>query len=69
MAQQTIKFSIRQDGTIIEEVIGAEGSACESITKRIEEKLGVVDSRQYKSEYYSQRVKENVSLHMHQDQD
>ena len=42
MAQQTIKFTIKQDGTVTEEVIGAVGNECESLTKNIEEKLGVV---------------------------
>ena len=69
MAQQTIKFIIRQDGTVTEEVIGAVGNECESLTKNIEEKLGVVQRVERKSEYYEQKqtIKDHVSLHMHQD--
>ena len=69
MAQQTIKFIIKQDGTVTEEVIGAVGNECESLTKNIEEKLGVVQRVERKSEYYEQKqtTEENVSLHMHQD--
>ena len=69
MAQQTIKFIIRQDGTVTEEVIGAVGNECESLTKNIEEKLGVVQRVEHKPEYYQQKqtIEENVSLHMHQD--
>ena len=69
MAQQTIKFIIRQDGTVTEEVIGAVGNECESLTKNIEEKLGVVQRVEHKPEYYQQKqtTEENVSLHMHQD--
>ena len=69
MAQQTIKFIIRQDGTVTEEVIGAVGNECESLTKNIEEKLGVVQRVEHKPEYYEQKqtTEENVSLHMHQD--
>ena len=69
MAQQTIKFTIRQDGTVTEEVIGAVGNECESLTKNIEEKLGVVQRVEHKPEYYQQKqtTEENVSLHMHQD--
>ena len=69
MAQQTIKFTIRQDGTVTEEVIGAVGNECESLTKNIEEKLGVVQRVERKSEYYEQKqtTKDHVSLHMHQD--
>ena len=70
MAQQSIKFIIQQDGTVTEEVIGAVGNECESLTKNIEEKLGVVQRVERKPEYYEQKqtTEENVSLHMHQDQ-
>ena len=69
MAQQTIKFTIKQDGTVTEEVIGAVGNECESLTKNIEEKLGVVQRVEHKPEYYEQKqtTEENVSHHMHQD--
>ena len=70
MVQQTIKFNIRQDGTVTEEVMGLIGNNCENLTKRIEERLGVVEKVEYKSEYYEQKqtTEENVTLHMHQDQ-
>ena len=69
MAQQSIKFTIKQDGTVTEEVIGAVGNECERLTKNIEEKLGVVQRVEHKPEYYEQKqtTEENVSLHMHQD--
>ena len=69
MVQHTIKFIIQQDGTVTEEVIGAVGNECESLTKNIEEKLGVVQRVEHKPEYYQQKqtTEENVSLHMHQD--
>ena len=69
MSQQTIKFTIKQDGTVTEEVIGVVGNQCESLTKNIEEKLGVVQRVEHKPEYYQQKqtTEENVSLHMHQD--
>ena len=69
MAQQTIKFIIKQDGTVTEEVIGAVGNECERLTKNIEEKLGVVQRVEHKPEYYQQKqtTEENVSLHMHKD--
>ena len=68
MAQQSIKFIISQDGTVTEEVIGAVGNECESLTRNIEEKLGVVQRVEHKPEYYEQKqtTKEDVSLHMHQ---
>ena len=69
MAQQTIKFTIRQDGTVTEEVMGVVGAGCENLTKTIEERLGVVERVEHKAEYYEQKqtTQEDVSLHMHQD--
>ena len=69
MAQQTIKFTIRQDGTVTEEVMGVVGSDCENLTRNIEERLGVVERVEHKPEYYQQQtVKDDVSLHLHKDQ-
>ena len=42
MAQETIKFTIRQDGMVSEEVLGVYGDACENLTKRVEDALGHV---------------------------
>ena len=69
MAQQTIKFIIRQDGTVTEEVMGVVGTDCENLTKTIDERLGVVERVEHKAEYYEQKqtTQEDVSLHMHQD--
>ena len=69
MPQQTIKFTIKQDGTVTEEVIGAVGNECERLTKNIEDKLGVVQRVEHKPEYYEQKqiTKEDVTLHMHKD--
>ena len=69
MAQQTIKFTVKQDGTVTEEVIGVVGNDCENLTKRIEERLGVVERVEHKPEYYEQKqtTEDHVSLHMHKD--
>ena len=69
MPQQSIKFTIRQDGTVTEEVMGVVGNDCQNLTKKIEDRLGVVESVEYKQEYYEQKqtTKEDVTLHMHQD--
>ena len=56
---ETIKFTIRQDGTVLEEVSGVIGNNCQEITKSIEEKLGNVTYIETKPEYYQQ---ENVTL-------
>ena len=70
MAQQTIKFTIRQDGTVTEEVMGVVGNDCENLTKRIEERLGVVERVEHKPEYYEQKqtTEDHVTLHMHKDE-
>ena len=54
--QQKLKFSIRQDGTVSEEVFGAVGNECENITRSIEEKLGNVNYVETKPEYYQNNV-------------
>tara|TARA_B100000287_G_scaffold338060_1_gene324021 strand:+ start:179 stop:394 length:216 start_codon:yes stop_codon:yes gene_type:complete len=64
--KRTLKFSIKQDGTVIEEVIGEKSNNCIDLTKIIEEKLGTVESRNYKPEYYQQQ--KNVTLQHNQDQ-
>ena len=48
MPQQTIKFNIRKDGTVTEEVMGTVGNECENLTKRIEERLGTVQDVKHK---------------------
>jgi len=63
--QQKLKFSIRQDGTVTEEVIGTVRSECISLTEQIEEKLGVLQTRQFKPEFYSN----NVALQHNQNED
>tara|TARA_R100000458_G_scaffold1740_2_gene1487 strand:- start:622 stop:864 length:243 start_codon:yes stop_codon:yes gene_type:complete len=51
-SQQTIKFTIRQDGTVLEDVKGVSRNECINITKPFEEQLGVLKSRINKPEYY-----------------
>ena len=65
MKQQTVKFTIRQDGTITEEVMGTIGNECENLTKRIEERLGTVERVEHKPDYYQQKqtTEDNVTLY------
>ena len=56
MPQQQIKFTIRQDGLVTEEVFGTVGNECQDITKSIEEKLGNVTYVETKPEYYQNNV-------------
>ena len=57
--KQTLKFNIRQDGTVSEEVSGVVGNQCQEITKSIEEKLGNVTYVEPKPEYYLAQPIEN----------
>ena len=57
--QQTLKFTIRQDGTVAEEVIGVVGNECQDITKSIEKKLGNVIAVTHKPDYYLAQPIEN----------
>ena len=50
--QQKLKFTIRQDGLVTEEVFGTVGNECQDITKSIEERLGNVTYIETKPEYY-----------------
>ena len=59
MPKQTIKFTIRQDGTVLEEVSGVIGNECMKITEPIEKELGTSVYIEPKPEYYQ---RENVTL-------
>jgi len=68
MPEQTkLKFTIRQDGLVTEEVIGVVGNACQDLTKSIEEKLGQVTYVETKPEYYqNQTTQTDVTLQHNQ---
>ena len=65
MPKETIKFTIRQDGVVEEEVIGVQGDTCQGLTKDLEAKLGDLQMRVYKSEYYKQK---DVTLQQNKNQ-
>ncbi len=67
MRKQTIKFSIKQDGTVTEEVIGVEGTSCIDLTEEIENKLGHVKWTKESTDYYKLPLEENVTLQHNQD--
>ena len=62
--QQKLKFTIRQDGNVTEEATGFTSHQCVELTKQIEEKLGTLETRQFKPEFYSN----NVALQQHQNE-
>ena len=64
--KQTLKFTIRQDGTVTEEVIGVVGNECQQITEAVEKKLGNVIAVTNKPEYYLHQKIENVTFQHNQ---
>ena len=54
--QETIKYTIRQDGYVTQEVFNVPGAACVDLTEDIEIKLGDLENRVYTPEYYDQGV-------------
>ena len=63
-----IKFTIRQDGMVTEEVIDAVGNECERLTSEVEKNLGHVVSRIHKPEYYQKQENvTDVTLHNTED--
>ena len=61
--QQSIKFTIRQDGRVTEEVMGATSNECVELTREIDNKLGNVIAITHKPEYYN-----NVTLQHNQNE-
>ena len=62
--QQTLKFTIRQDGYVTEEATGFTSHQCVEVTEKIEKKLGNLETRQFKPEFYSN----NVALQQNQNE-
>ncbi|WP_320666935.1 DUF2997 domain-containing protein [Prochlorococcus sp. MIT 1307] len=52
MPQRTLRFKISQDGLVQETVEGVAGNACQQLTEKLEEALGVVQHREPTSESY-----------------
>ena len=66
MPQQQIKFTIRQDGYVTEEVMGATSNECVELTRKIDNKLGNLITREYKPEYFQNN--NNVTLQHYQNE-
>jgi hypothetical protein len=52
IVQTTIRYRIRSDGRVEQLVEGVRGDACETLTERIEARIGTVRSRVPTSEAY-----------------
>ena len=54
MAQETIKYTVRQDGNVTQEVINVEGTICVKLTEDMEINLGDLEKRTYTVDYYKE---------------
>ena len=52
MPERTLRFRIRPDCRVEEQVEGVEGDACLQLTERLESVLGTVERRQPTSDAY-----------------
>ena len=69
MKRETIKYTIRQDGNVTEEVINVPGSACIDLTSDLEIKLGELENKVYTADYYKQpNLNQDVTLQYNKDQ-
>ena len=69
MKKETIKYIIRQDGNVTEEVVNVPGSACVDLTSDIEIKLGELENKVYTADYYQQpNLNQDVTLQYKKDQ-
>ena len=70
MPQETIKYTIRQDGNVTQEVFNVPGDACLNLTEDIEIKLGDLQKRTYTVDYYQPaNLNQDVTLQYDQNQD
>ena len=69
MKKETIKYIIRQDGNVTEEVVNFPGSACVDLTSDIEIKLGELENKVYTAYFYQQpNLNQDVTLQYNKDQ-
>lgn len=62
MAQRTIRFRIRPDGRVEEHVEGVQGLECQSLTERIEARLGRVSQRRNTAEAFAVQPQHQAEL-------
>jgi|TARA_R100000781_G_scaffold63017_1_gene39972 hypothetical protein len=68
--KQTLKFTIRQDGYVTEEVTGVQGTQCVNLTEKIENELGDIQWRKETPDYYKQEnLQKDVTLQYDQNKD
>jgi hypothetical protein len=56
MSQAEFQIKITPTGDVQIEVIGAEGQTCTDLSAFLEDALGEVEDRRFKSEYYTGQI-------------
>ena len=67
MKEETIKYTIKQDGTVTEEVLGVSGKSCVDITEDIEIKLGDLKPQIYTADYYDADFNQDITINTNTD--
>ncbi|PIQ23162.1 hypothetical protein COW36_19330 [bacterium (Candidatus Blackallbacteria) CG17_big_fil_post_rev_8_21_14_2_50_48_46] len=62
MSQAEFQIKIAPNGDVQIEVMGAQGPVCTELSAFLEDALGVVEDRRFKSEYYSAQVQNDGSI-------
>ena len=62
MPQRTVRFTIRPDGRVEEQVEGIAGEACQQLTEKLEAALGTVEQRQPTAEAFLQPEDQSQTL-------
>ncbi|MGE3728067.1 MAG: DUF2997 domain-containing protein [Candidatus Sericytochromatia bacterium] len=57
MSQAEFQIRIDPTGEILIEVMGSQGPVCTDLTAFLEDALGTVQERRFKSEYYTGQIK------------
>jgi len=59
--QETVKYTIKQNGNVTAEIYGVTGNQCLEVTKSVEDELGTVLTREFSPAFYeSEPVEEYV---------
>ena len=65
MPLQTIRFRIRPNGRVEELVEGMQGVGCQELTSSIEQRLGIVSSRELTAEHFQASANTSVEQNNH----
>ena len=68
MEKETIKYTIKQDGKVTQEVFNVPGDACLNLTDELEIKLGDLEQRVFTTDYYQQpNLNKDITINTNSD--